>query len=504
MKEQNQNGITERPPVIVVTGHIDHGKSTLLDYIRESNIVAGEAGGITQHLSAYEVVHTTKDGAKKRITFLDTPGHEAFSGMRGRGVEAADIAILVVSAEDSVKAQTKEALKSILDGGIPYIVAINKIDKPAANIEKVKIDLAENTVYVEGFGGSIPCISVSAKTGEGIPELLDMILLVAEMEELKGDTSKPAEGLVIESNMDPKRGISATLLVRDGSIKKGMCLVAGESFAPVRLIENFIGKPIDEAGPSSPIIITGFSKLPRAGVRFLAYENKKEAEAAANEADNKLKEINAKIAETPLPEGTVIVPIIVKTDVLGRLEALEKELQKINVENVVVKIIQKGVGSVSETDIKLAGSMPNTLIIAFGVKIDKTAIDLADRLEVKVNSFDIIYKITEWLTEEVLARKPKVTSDETHGTAKIMKCFSQTKDKQVVGGKVLSGSIKSGANVKIMRREFEIGRGRITELQHLKAKTSEVAEGLEFGVMIETKTEIAPGDTIETFSTVTK
>ncbi len=514
MEELKKNGITERPPVIVITGHIDHGKSTLLDYIRKTNVVEGEVGGITQLLSAYEVVHHStgstsspreSSGQGKKITFLDTPGHAAFSGMRERGVLAADIAVLVVSAEDSVKTQTIEALKTIRADGIPFIVAINKIDKPAANIEKVKIDLVEQEVYLEGYGGNIPCVAISAKTGQGVSELLDMILLVAEMAELKGDRSVPASGIAIESHVDQKRGITATLVIENGTLKSGMFVVAGDAIAPTRLIEDFLGRNVKEATFSSPVTITGFDKLPEVGARFAAYENKKGAEIACTankEKDSAKKESTPKNAGQE--EGVLVVPIIIKTDVAGSLEAIEGELSKISKERLVSKIVQGGAGAISESDVKLASSMNNSLLIGFNVKIEKAAVDLALRLGVQINSFDIIYKLTEWLDAELEKKRPRVSIEEISGAAKILKCFSRTRDKQIVGGRVTEGSIVSGANVKIVRRDFEIGRGKIIGLERGKTKTGEVESGSEFGVSIEAKMEIAPGDIIQSYVTVTK
>jgi len=504
MPDKKNNGISERPPVIVVTGHIDHGKSSLLDYIRKTNIVEKEAGGITQHISAYEVVHKNEAGVPKKITFLDTPGHEAFSGMRERGVSSADIAILVVSAEDSVKAQTIEALKTIEKEKVPLIIAINKIDKPSANPEKVKADLAEKEVYLEGFGGNVPCVLISAKTGEGIPALLDMILLVAEMEELKGNYGVPAEGVVIESHIDPKRGISATLLIKNGTLRSGDVVVAEDAIAPARIIEDFLGRSIKETAFSSPVAITGFSKLPRSGAPFKTHGTKKEAEEAVMkfiEETEKMKQAPGE--EIAALEGTVLVPLIIKTDVLGTLEAIEKEVSKIKKEGVILKIIG-GAGAISESDVKMAGSMNGSILAGFNVKTEKAAADLADRMEIKINHFDVIYKIAEWLEKELEERRPKVAVDEVTGKAKILRCFSRVKDKQVIGGRVLEGNIVLGAKVKIMRRDFEIGRGEIVELQQNKAKAREVIAGNEFGVNIESKTEIAPGDTVEAYITVTK
>src|SRR3989338_6766155 len=275
---QKPNNLTERPPIVVVMGHIDHGKSTLLDYIRKSNVVGGEAGGITQHTYSYEIVHRNEEGAPKRITFLDTPGHAAFALMRERGASVADIAVLVVAANDGVKTQTLEALGAVKKSGIPFVVALNKIDAPNANVEKVKQELAEHEVYLEGYGGSVPVVAISAKTGENVPALLDMILLVAELEELKGDPSLPAEGTVVEAHQDPQKGITATLVITDGTIKKKTFVVAGACLAPVRRIDTILKKDISEASFSTPVSITGWNCIPEAGAAFSSIAGKKGAE----------------------------------------------------------------------------------------------------------------------------------------------------------------------------------------------------------------------------------
>ncbi|MDQ5949816.1 MAG: Translation initiation factor, partial [Patescibacteria group bacterium] len=276
----NTKGVTVRPPVVVIMGHIDHGKSTLLDYIRKSNIVDKEAGGITQHLSAYEVIHKDEKGESRKITFLDTPGHAAFSGMRERGATVADIAILIVSAEDGVKAQTIEALNTIVEAKVPYLVAINKIDRPGANVEKAKMELMEKGVYLEGYGGNIPYVEISAKAGTNIPALLDTILLVADMENFTGDSSKTARGIVIESNMDPKRGISATMVIKDGTLSKGMFLVVEDAIVATRIMEDFLGKTISEVSMCAPVRLIGFDKVPAVGSVFESFNTKKEAESA--------------------------------------------------------------------------------------------------------------------------------------------------------------------------------------------------------------------------------
>ncbi|GMQ95232.1 MAG: hypothetical protein BMS9Abin13_345 [Patescibacteria group bacterium] len=502
--KQKNSSVVPRSPIIVIMGHIDHGKSALLDYIRKSNIVGGESGGITQHLSAYEVEHITESGTSQQITFLDTPGHEAFSRMRSRGATVADIAILVVSAEDGVKQQTKEAFASIKKAGIPFIVAINKIDKPAADVERTKQDLSENKIYLEGYGGDIPYIPISAKTGEGVSELLDMMLLVAEMEGLTGDPRAEVEGIVIESHMDAKRGIAATLIIKNGVLKRGVCVVAEESFSPVRIFENFLGKAIGEASFSSPVRVFGWNNTPKVGSTFTSCATKKEAERHTKKyLEGRTSKKVAPIA-MEIKEEAVVIPLVIKTDVLGTLEAIEKETEKLRHDSIQLKIIHKGVGNISENDIKLASGTLNPIVLGFNVKIDKSALDIAGKFGITIKTFDVIYKLTEWLTEEWKKRIPKVTVEEVTGKAKIIKVFSRTKNKQVVGGKVAEGTLQRKANVKITRRGNEIGMGGILELQQQKIKTDKVEEGNEFGAMIESRVEISPGDMIEAIITVVR
>jgi translation initiation factor IF-2 len=499
MDTKNQK--TNRPPVVVVMGHVDHGKSTLLDYIRKSNIVDKEAGGITQHISAYEVIHKDENGIDKKITFLDTPGHEAFSKMRARGAYAADIAILVVSAEDSVKAQTLEAYNTIIESKIPYIVAINKIDKANANIEKTKMDLVEKGIYLEGMGGDIPFSPISAIKGTGVSELLDMILLVADLNDFTADATVGASGVIIESNRDPKRGITATCLIKNGTVKNGMFVVAGNSIVATRIMENFLGKMIKEATFSSPIRLVGFDSLPEVGTTFETFSTKKEAEKYVAEVSDLLdKKINPRNEKF---EGKII-PIIIKTDVSGTIEALEKEMAKLNTPDISFKIISCGVGAISETDLKMASSDSESVIVGFTVKMDAGARDLNETLKVKVETFDIIYKLTDYLKELVEERRPRQETQEVTGAVKILKTFSSTKDKQVIGGKVTEGRITLGGIVRIMRRENEIGRGKIVELQSGKIKAKEVIEGNECGMQVESKVDISGGDVLEAFITVIK
>ncbi|MDO8493483.1 MAG: translation initiation factor IF-2 [bacterium] len=497
-KETNNQ---ERSPIVAVMGHIDHGKSTLLDYIRKSSTVDKEAGGITQHLGAYEVVHKTEAGAEKNITFLDTPGHEAFSKMRSRGAEVADIVILVVAADDGVKVQTLEALKTIEQAKVPYIVAINKIDKPNANVEKVKVDLAAAGVYLEGFGGNVPFAPISAKTGAGVSELLDVMLLIAEMGELKIDTTKDAEGFVIESNLDPKKGGSATIILRDGVLKKGTFLVIGKNITPVRYMENSMGQSVDEAQAPSPIKVIGFGEVVPAGAKFRSVGSKKEAEKLAKEAEQ--KELSKK-DESRFENARVVVPVVLKADVSGSLEAIEKELLKLETTEAKIKFIIKGVGNISENDIKTASGSLRPLIIGFNVKIDNTAKDMAENLNLTPRIFNIIYDISPIIVKEMKERTPKIEVEETVGKAKILKIFSKTKDRQIVGGAVLEGSLMLGRKCKVLRQLNEIGRGTIVDLQQQKQKADEVVKGNQFGALIESKITIAIDDTIEVFDVVQK
>lgn len=490
-----QKNTTERPPIIAVMGHIDHGKSALLDFIRKSNIVAGEAGGITQHISAYEVEHNGK-----KITFLDTPGHEAFTAMRARGASIADIAILIVSAEEGPKPQTVEAYKSIKEAGIPFVVAINKIDRPEANVEKVKQQLMESEIYVEGYGGNIPWAPISAKTGQGVSELLDTLLLVAEMEELKGDPTKNAEGFVLETNMDAKKGICVTLIITDGKLDTKSFIVSENKIASIRTIENFLGQNIKEATFSSPIEVVGFKEIPTVGSIFTTYTSKKEAEEVAVKFNpENLRTKMMRVSNEDIESGKVIIPLVIKVDVLGTAEAIQHEIAKIENDRIVLKIINIGVGNITENDVKIVGGDTNSIITGFNVKTERGAKDLAEKNKISIGVFNIIYKLTEWLEEEIKKRTPKIKVEKTIGKIKIIRKFSQTKDKQVLGGQVLEGGLKVGAQVKVLRRDFEIAKGNVLGLQSQKIEVKEVKEGEQFGSVIECRKEIAPGDVLEAF-----
>jgi translation initiation factor IF-2 len=509
MTNNNDKNLISRPPVVVIMGHIDHGKSTLLDYIRKTKVVDGEAGGITQHVGAYEAQCVTADNKKHSITFLDTPGHAAFCNIRERGALSADIAILIVSSEDGVKPQTVEAYKNIKDAKIPFIVAITKIDKPNANVEKAKQSLGENEIYVEGWGGDVPCIPISAVNGEGIPELLEMIVLISELTGFKTDPSAKAEGVIIESTLDTKKGVSATLLIQNGTLETGSFVVSEDCYSPVRFIENFKGEKIKQGTASMPVTVLGWTSIPPCGASWTTVATKKLAEEMIEEFRNEQKKKPSQTTAKNQQEtqnDNVILPIIIKADVIGSLEGVKHELAKIHHDKVQLKIISEGIGDINENDVKMSISDPGTVIVGFNSKPDKKTQSLVERLTtpIAVKSFSIIYELSNFIDQSLIAKIPKEYVEEVSGSAKILAIFSKEKEKQVVGGKVESGTLNSGNDVRIIRRGSEIGRGKIRELQSKKIRVQEVAEGFEFGTMIEAKIEIAPGDRVEAVKVVEK
>jgi translation initiation factor IF-2 len=495
MSKKTLQGATTRQPVIAVLGHVDHGKSSLLDYIRKTNIVDGEAGGITQRISAYEVEYKLPKGEIKPITFLDTPGHAAFQGMRERGVEIADIAILIVSAEDGVKAQTLEAWKTIDARKLPYLVAINKIDKPGADVQKTKNSLVENGIYIEGYGGDIPCVEISAKKGTGIDSLLETLLLLVDMNELKASLDTDATGYVLESFVDQKRGISATLVLKDGTLSSSGAIVASTALSPIRIIEDFAGRPVRNPHAGQPIKVTGFDEIPPSGAIFMSSSDKKLMEKLQEETKSSIKKsvLDPRIYRN----ARVVIPVIIKADSLGTLDAVTHELKKRETDDIKIKIIAEGVGNITEGDIMLASSDEKTVIIGFATKLEAKARDQAERFSVVPQLFDIIYKLSEWFDTLVEDRLPYEEKETIIGTLKILKTFSSQKDKHVIGGRVETGRIENGALVRIIRRGVELGKGRVVELQSQKIKASSVLEGNECGLMVETKIEMIPSDMIE-------
>lgn len=498
---KTEKGIkTSRPPVVAILGHVDHGKSSLLDYIRKTNVVAGEAGGITQHLGAYEVVHTTKEGKTHKITFLDTPGHEAFKGIRSRGASVADIGILIVSGEEGVKPQTLEAIDSIKKTDIPYIVAITKIDKPTANVERTKQNLAENQLYVEGYGGDIPFVAISSKTGEGVADLLDLIILVAELHGVSAKRDAPLKAFVIEANVDEKNGIWATIILKEGVLRKGAHLVAGRAYTPTRRLENLLGEPIAEAEAGTPACILGWSDTPPVGAECLPVENKRAAEEYIFAAQEKRKRAPANTATTSLSEE-VVLPLVIKADTGGGLEAVEQEVRQQETDTVKIKIISRGIGAINESDLKSARGGGTPVVVGLNVGIDSPAKGLYERGGMTVETFDVIYKLSDWVAERVKERAPKVKVTTITASARVLKIFTTEKDRQVVGGRVLEGELKTGDEFKIFRRDAVVGNGRVRELQRFKEKISSALKDSEFGASVSTSVALMPNDRIEAVTT---
>lgn len=481
-------------PVVAIVGHIDHGKTTLLDYIRKSAVAAKETGGITQRVSAYEVTHTGAEG-ERHITFIDTPGHEAFQKMRARAGAAADIAILIVAADDGVKPQTLEAHKAILEAGIPFIVAFTKIDKDTASLDRAKESVMKNGIYLEGLGGDISFVGVSGKTGAGVSELLDLIGLTADLHSITCDATKEVEGIVIESARDPKAGISATVIVRSGTITIGGFAVIGSAMAPLRTLEDFTGAKVTEISCGKPARITGFDSEPKVGSILSIVKTKKEAEKLTDEVRQPTQ---AKPRGSAIEGGgkRTLVRLALKADTAGSLEALEHELAKISEEGIELHIVSGTVGPISDNDIRPFIGFSPAIVLGFNVKADASAKDLAERQRITIETRAIIYELGDWLKEEIKKFKPEMEEGAISGTAQIIKHFSSSGAKHVVGGKVLTGIIHLKDQVLIHRRGIEVGTGKVVNLQTQRADVDEITEGMEFGAQIESKADIVAGDTV--------
>lgn len=476
---------------MVVLGHVDHGKTALLDRIRKTKVAEREAGGITQHIGAYQIEHQNK-----KITFIDTPGHEAFSQMRSRGAKVADIAILVVAAEEGVKPQTKEAISHIKKSGIPLIATINKIDKPEANPEKVKRELAQAEIQVESMGGKVPQVLTSAKTGKGIPELLELILLVAEMENLKGDIHKTGEGVVIESYLDQKRGPTATLLVRDGILNQGEIVATPSTFGKIKILEDFQGKQLEKALPSLPCIAIGFEKVPQVGEKFEIYPD---FESAQNYIEKKARKAE-KGKVLFFEEGKKVLNLILKADVRGSVEAIEEMLRNLPQEKVILRILESGVGEISENDVKLAKSS-RARILGFRVKTNPSAVALAVRDNIKILTFEVIYELAQGVRQlmEKILEPEKVRTD--LGKVKVLVIFRTEKSRQIIGGKVTEGEVRKGAAIEVFRQDELLGRGKMINLQKNKKDAGKVVKGEECGILYEGEVRIEEGDILQIYET---
>jgi translation initiation factor IF-2 len=482
METKTENLIT-RPPVVVILGHIDHGKTSILNSIRKIQFTPTKPGGaITQHIGAFEV---EKDG--KKITFIDTPGHEAFFQMRSRGAKVADIAVLVIDASQGIQAQTREAIEHIKKSQIPFLVAINKIDLPTANPQKVKMDLKKEGILIEEFGGKVPTVNTSAKTGQGIEEILELILILAEMENLKCDLSKAAEGVIIESYLDPKRGPTATLILNQGILKPGDIVATPSTLGKAKILEDFQQKKIEKALPSQPVILIGFEKTPKTGENFKTFPD-------LESAQNYLKSERKKEIEVlEIKPEQKVLNLIIKADVSGSVEAIEEILKNLPQEKVILRILKSEVGPVNISDIELAKTARAT-IFAFRVRIDQAAKNLAQREKIKIFVFDLIYD----LVEETRKLMEKIVLPEIKridlGKIKVLVDFWKEKNRQIVGGRVIEGVVEKGTLIEISREEEIKGRGRMINLQKNKKDIEKASKGEEVGILYEGEGKIEVGD----------
>lgn len=491
-----------RPPIVTVMGHVDHGKTSLLDAIRETKVADAEAGGITQHIGAYEVDHE-----RGKVVFLDTPGHEAFSGLRARGANVTDVVILIVAADDGVMPQTKEAIDHAKAAGVRMVVAINKVDKPNANIEKVKTQLAEYNIISEEWGGEYQFEEISAKNHIGIDDLLDRVLLESEMLELQADPDRPAEGIVIESKLDKQKGPVGTILVKKGTLKIGDAFVVGAQQGKVRAMFNYVGKSIQEAGPSIPVEIMGFSEVPESGDSFVVTQDEKTAKQVASMRHDKKKEEElaekSKVSLNDLfdriKEGEISdLNIVIKADVQGSLEALKNSLLKLSNPEVNLNIIHGGVGGINESDVLLA-SASNAIIIGFNVRPDAKARATAEREEVEINLYSVIYEAIESVEKAIEGMLTPETKENVIGRAEVRQVFSVPKAGKIAGSYVLEGRVIRNAHARVIRDNVVVYDGAIDSLKRFQSDAREVASGYECGIGIAKFNDIKEGDILEIY-----
>ena len=500
-EEDTDENLSPRSPVVCVMGHVDHGKTSLLDRIRHSNVTEGEAGGITQHIGAYRVQINGQD-----ITFLDTPGHEAFTAMRLRGAKSTDVAIIVVAADDGIMPQTIEAINHAKAAGVEIIVAINKMDKPAANPEGIKADLTKYELVPEEWGGDVMCIPVSAHTGMGIDELLESVLLVAEMKELKANPNRRAKGIVIEAKLDRGRGPVATVLVQNGTLRSGDILIAGTAVGRVRAMTDDKGRRINEAGPSVPVEIIGLAEVPAAGDEFNAVEDERMARTLAEQRRDAAKEeifaANAKVSLNDLfaqiSEGVKDLNIIVKADVDGSAEAVKQSLEKLSNEEVRVRVIHSAAGGITEGDVTFAAAS-NAIIVGFNVRPDKAAIDSAEEQKVDVRTYRIIYECIEEITAAMKGMLAPKYQEVLLGHAEVRQTIRVPNVGTIAGSYVQDGKITRNAQIRIVRDGVVIFEDKISSLKRFKDDAREVAQGYECGVGLEKYNDIKEGDILEAF-----
>lgn len=493
----SEEKLASRPPIVTILGHVDHGKTTLLDTIRKAHVAEGESGGITQHISAYQV--------KKRgqlITFIDTPGHEAFSAMRERGVSIADIAILVVAADDGVRPQTKEVIEYLLAKKVPTIVAINKIDKPEADVMRVKKELSENNIQIEEWGGKIIANEVSAKDGKGIDDLLESILLVSEVEDFRADEKRDALGIVLESHLDPQKGPVTTALIKTGTLKEGQDIVAGKTSGRVRRMEDFTGKKITLAPPSTPLNLIGLNATPNTNDILQVASNRS---AAKNKILNHSEEntsnemLNSqKIYKNIENENIKKLNVIIKADVQGSLEAIDQILSEIKSDEVAINYIGAGIGNITESDVRLA-STSQAVVFGFNVEITPVANRMAETTQVEVKKYKIIYEMVEDIKNRLIAMLPPEIERTDLGRLKVLALFKHGKKDMIVGGEVIDGKVVNNSLLEVKRGENIIGRGQLANLQQNKVDTDEVTKGHECGITFLGETQIKEGDILVSF-----
>ena len=493
--------LVARPPVVTIMGHVDHGKTSLLDAIRSTSVVAGEAGGITQHIGAYQV-----KANDRLITFIDTPGHAAFTEMRARGASVTDIVIIIVSAEDGVKPQTLEAIDHAKAAKVPIIVAINKMDLPNANPERVLTELSEAGLTPEEWGGDTLVNRISAKTKEGIPELLDNILLVADMENLKANPNRYASGSVIEARLDKNIGSVATILIQNGTLRLGDPIVVGTNYGKVRTLKNDKGENIATASPSTPVEITGLTDTPVAGDRFMAFETEKEARKVSEERKIRFAESNTNRSGMTLEDlfsrvrdGAKTISVVLKTDVKGSEEAIKQSLSKIDSHDVRVEVIRSGVGTITESDVILANAS-DAIIIGFNVRPNNKTIDLAKEYGVDIRLHNVIYKIIEELEDAILGMLDPEYEEKVLGSAEVRQLFKFSKVGTIAGCFVTDGIIKNNDKARVIRDGIVIYDGEIGSIQRGKDKANEVKKGIECGITIENFNDIKEGDIIEAYT----
>ncbi len=496
--------LVSRPPIVTIMGHVDHGKTTLLDYIRHSHVVDKEFGGITQHIGAYQI-----DYEGHKITFIDTPGHAAFTEMRARGASVTDIVIIIVAADDGVKPQTKEAIDHALSAKVPIIVAVNKIDKPDANVDKVLTEMAEAGITPEAWGGEYPFINISAHTGEGIPLLLETILTVAEMHELKANPNRYATGAVIESRLDKNVGGVASFLIQNGTLRIGDPIVVGSSYAKIRTMKNDLGEAIALAGPSTPVEITGLTENPSAGDKFMAFETETEAKTIAEKRKellktnaNKKQNLSLDDLFASIESGNKEINVVLKCDVRGSEEAVKNSLEKIQVKDAKVKVIRSGIGAITESDVILANAS-NAIVIGFNVVPSHIAKEMAKEYNVDIRLYTIIYKLVEDMENAINGLLDPEYEEKVIGTVEIRKIFKFSKIGNIAGCYVADGLVKNNASVRVIRDGIVIASDdKIATLQREKDAVKEVKKGFECGITLANFNDIKEGDTLEIYEMV--